>query len=588
MIYEYARNRDILRETWGEVRKRAAEIDNANVDNALSYFSRLTDHAEVEDRLKKRYAFGIRRPDATTSTNPSTVDGGYETYVKQGASLIIEQGSEKVTSGVGHRICSTLADLLTNETAYFDYVTAKETTDETGKVTTEAVPVDEVAEAVNKQREAGGYWTEGPNADYISVAVESGPLFHSWASGHMKYKAFSPSCLHAIFGEVIYDGNEERVPDYTNLEDAVVVVLELSDGTQTNTISADKRQFLAIFGRSADLPYGRSVTYLANRWDEIPDIGTPDAVEWKTKTGDIANPLSWYAATSDVDNAVEYPITIMRGGLTLTNDKLLPTSTSLWQSCLEIDVAMSRILHCSLLSARGTNAVTNERGAPLPETLEGGVALQNGQTMVTLNQPVANSTGAMDIVIQLAKSVAEGYSVPGHHILTESGGTQLESGVALYIRTQPLVNYKDRRAKLNMAEIAKTFEIEKGLHKVHTGKPLAGPDVVQVWMPGRHTMPESQADKATRIQGQLDAGLISYPAAIMELHNLANIAQAKARIEEMNKDNAEYPPPKKAGTQAPGLALGLKPRPPRPPKGGAQPDAGDNKDDNTAEDTKAP
>jgi hypothetical protein len=47
MIREYARDRDILRQSWGEFREKNAEIDDENVDAALSYFSRLTDHDEV-------------------------------------------------------------------------------------------------------------------------------------------------------------------------------------------------------------------------------------------------------------------------------------------------------------------------------------------------------------------------------------------------------------------------------------------------------------------------------------------------------------------------------------------------------------
>jgi len=572
MMDEYARNRDILRQAWGEFRQKNAEIEDANVDSALSYFSRLTDHDEVLDSIQKRYATGIRRPD------PTKTDGGaYETYTKQGASITIESGSEKVTSGVGHRICTELADLHTNPTTYYDYVTITEGEDGTK----EEVPSEDTEKLITTQRYAGGYWTETPNADYISVAVESGPLFVSFVGGHLQYKAFSPSCLHAIYGDTIVDNGEERAPDYTDLEDAVVVVLELNNGSQTNTTAADQQQYLAIFGRSETYQFGRSVTYTASKWDSIPDIGTQGSVDWRTKGGEIANPLSWYAAKSKLDSAVEYPIAIMRGGLTIINDKLLPTSTSLFENCKEIDLAMSRILHCSLLSARGTNAVLNERGAPLPETLEGNIALQNGQTIVTLDQPVANSVGAMEILVQVAKSVAEGYSVPGYHILSSAGATTPESGVALYIRTQPLIEHRDRREKVNAHAVQKIWEIEKGLYEVHTGKALAGPGVVQVWHPGRYTMPESQIDKTTRIQAALDAGLMSYPSAIMELHNLPNMTVAKARIDEMNADNAEYPPPSKAGAQAPGLALGLKPRPPRPSKGGALPDAGadDDKDD---------
>ena len=541
-----ARNNQILRLFYDSLRVTNEEITDDNIEKALDFLSRADDDEQVEDGIIDRWATKLKKAED---------EGGYDEYVS-GSDENKAERSEKLNTGLGQRIVSTVADLFTNPTGYFEYVSVGEDGEE--------IPVDDVEALIEEHRTLGGFSTEVANADYCSVAVGVGPLWVDWRggeTGHLKYRAFSPSCIRAQYGASVIDNGVERGVDYTDLGDASMVSIQLASGTDTGTTAADKQQYLAIYGASDRPGYenGRYVHYEARRWEDVPDPGQ-GGVDWyyPPNSDSIANPLTIAGQMLPEETIPEYPFVMLRGGYDVTTDKLLPITSSFFKSILELDIEFSRIAHCAMLAARGTNWIKDPNNAGLPHTLEGEVPLRDGQELGNVGQPASNAQQAFEIVKGLSIIVAEGMNVPGYQVI--SGQSMPESGIALMIKTQPLIDYKARRAKLNHSEVNKLWRIERGLHRVYANKPLAGTDVTQNWVAGRHLMPEDPTAKLMRITTAVEKNFMDPLTAIMELYDLPHKRAARARLEEMQELRAEFADMMPKAQQAQQAPRGLQPR----------------------------
>lgn len=567
MILDYGKNRtrELIRQTSLKLREISVRTDEINIDDALSYFERRTDTEAVRGKYKDRAAIGIRKKEG---------DQGYETYTKSRVAEMIDQGElEVITVGTGPRILGARATLFSYPTQSWDWTTQVEEKDQ---------PDEETAKIITEQREAGGFWTEVPNADWISCGIETGPLHVDWMGGHLDYRAFSPNAINIRYGESIEDSGVQRGVDYHSLEDALVVVVLLSGARGGNDAFPEVNQYVAYFGRSDIYPYGRRVQFFAQHWQDIPDVDAdPTAHDYRLASGEIANPLSWMASKKASEGIAvpEYPIVLMHGGLSRTADTPIPISTSLYESCLEIDVAFSKLLKASQTSALGKDVLTNELGHELPRCLEGAVLLRKGQTLQIMGQPVSNAQGAMEITKDTMRALAEGYNVPGYQVIAPPGGNP-ESGIALIVRTQPLIKDRDDRAKLNKKEVERLWQIERYMYEFVTGKPLGTRETKQIWNPGRYIMPETETEKVTRLTTAMDKGLIDYVRAIRDFHNLATDKDAIEFIEKMqDPERTIYKAPTASGAQRTGLPLGISARLAKPQDNDNQ-DNQDNQDKN--------
>lgn len=540
MILDYGKNRarELIRQTSLKLRDLSYEIDETNVDNALSYFERRNDVHYVREKYKSRAAVGIRKTEG---------ESGYETYTKSRIEEMIDQGElEVITIGTGPKVVTERATLFTNKTQSWDYLSGENKERD-----------DETATTIAEQRKAGGFHVHLPNADWIASGIETGPLYVDWVSGHLGYRAFSPNCLHVGFGDAIQENGQERAIDYLSLEDASVVVILLSGSRGDKDSAADLNQYIAYFGRSEKYQYGRRVVFEARSWKDIPEQEL--ATDYRLKSGEIANPLSWMAAKKAKEGVYvpEYPVCLFKGGLTKTSDSIKPLSTSLYESCLEIDIAISKILKASLSSALGKDVLTNELGHEIPRCLEGAILLHKGQTLNIMGQPVANALGAMEITKDSMRAIAEGYGVPGYKVVAMEGGNP-ESGVALFIRTQPQIEDREQRINVNKQEVERLWNIERYMYEFVTEKPLGNKDTKQVWNPGRYVMPESELDKVTRLTAAMEKGLIDYPRAVRDYLNLPTDRDAMDFIDRMNDPERQaYKAPTATGAQRTGIPLGL-------------------------------
>ena len=519
--YGLERGKDILRYSLRELQAVAIEIDNTNVDDALSYFGRQEDVDAVRDKMIDRFATGVYKDET-----------GFEFFTKVAQSEMIDNGLyESITSGLGPRVISSLANLFTLPTQSWDWLGANGQRNE------------EVTARISAIREHGQFQASITAADEIAVAVNRGPLMIASQGGGLRYMPFSPSCMYALYhAEVIEDGQVRGV-DYTDIEDATVVIVQVSEKRDGNVSNVNEAAFLAIFGRSEEFPNGRYVSYLATDYDDIPDVGNEKAYDYLGPDGKPANPLSLYANQNPDRTVPEYPFVIFKGGYEMSSDTLLPVTTSLWESCLEVDVAFSRLLKDSLRSARGTTKFRNPDGDPIPPSLEGDVVMNgDNQDMEFLGRDASNSVSALNVVRQLARSVAEGFSVPGYQVMAETTSIP-ESGVALTIRTQPLIDFRDRRVELNRPEVRRLHEIEKALIDFHDlGEPIPE-DVDQVWIPGRYIIPESKLDRVNRLSIALDQDLVDYVRAVRDYHDFSTDEEAMAFIDMMEKRKEQYPKP---------------------------------------------
>ena len=522
-------NKLLFRQTYEDLRV----FDNASnaqiLNDALDYFELKEPFKLLAEKMKARGAIGVKKKDD---------EGGYETYEKQRVSEQIGNGEyEKVVTGLGRRIVSSMANLFSNKTQKWEYLRGDEKLD------------PEELETLQYYRQAGNFQQSLIVSDWISCALKSSLLMPIWSGNQFVYQPIAPQCVHFKFGDTVIDGDVERGFRYNDIRDASVVVIDLGNVTNSDTGSTNN-QYLAIFGKSKKYPLGRHVTYVASDWQGWPSEQTEQ--DWVTKSGELANPLTWVSETTG-DFNIEYPLVIFLGDMSLGNE-ILPTSTTLYENCLEIDTSVSNILRYSMQSAHGNRVLTNEGNQPLPRCLDGAIGLAKGQTYDLKSLPISNAQGALQNVQIIGRSIAEGYSVPGYMVFAESIVTP-ESGVALMIRTQPLIELRDNRIGLNNESVSKIFDIERALHFAYTNEKLLD-GVTQQWDPGRWIMPEDQTVKGDRLKKNLDNKAISYVRYIRDMHDLATDDDAVAYIETMQEQDATIQPPK------PGLQkFGQLPRP---------------------------
>lgn len=516
---------DLIRLSAAAAQENYEDILESSVDDILGYLSRRTDVSTIRDAMRARFAVGIAKNEA-----------GYEFYSKSIIGTAIDGGLyESVSSGIGNKIINELANLFNLPTQSYAFISP------------DGEAVEEVAEIINKNRELGNFDIEMILADRISSAIETAPLLIQIAGDRLSYRAFSPACIYPIFAKQILDNGVLRGVDALDIEDATAVVIKLAG---TNDYSTDN-EYLAIFGRSEELPYGRYVQFTAKNWKNIPRVGDPSAVDYLID-GNPANPLSFMAAKNPDREIPEYPIIFIRGGHSLSREKLIEINSSLYDAAVEIDLGYSRILKDSLSNSTGVKILKSDLGTPLPRSLEGTVVLGQGQTIEMLTSNNSACDSALAVITQISKAVAEGFSVPGYSV-TQDG--QAQSGISIYLQMAPLVKHRDYRIKLNTPAVNKIFLLEKNLLEFLTGKNFG--DVKQIWNPGAISMPETETEKVARLKAALDAKLISYVKAVREFYSLATDADAIAMIEQIRQQEEEYPVPT-APTAA--LPFGLFPR----------------------------
>lgn len=505
----------IIRELGTKLREASTDATDRAVEEMLDYFDRSGDLRQVANLIKRRYCVGVRRVGSDTDQW-----GTWERYERGKDAAVVDAGIyEIVGTGIGCRIASAIATLFDQPDQRWGITSGADTGD--------------VRSAWLDARSEGGGNRALTRADYLASAIGSAVVWVGWQGG-LRYRALPPTSVHVVFGGDVVDGDVRRGPDTTDIDDAHHVVILMSESEDDS-----KNLWRCYVGRSEDYPDGRMVDYRASDWRDVPLPGAKSIVsEYRVGDG-VANPLTIAGAKH------EYPIAIIRGSSALDEDDILPISASLHQSCVEIDLAWSRVLRDASQAAHGDRVFTNSSGGRLPPIGEGVITLEAGQTLQVVGKSASEAVSTVDVIRSVIEAVASGYGVPAYQISTGGAASQDVSGVSLAIQAQPLQRYRDGRIEVNTRSVRRLCEIEWAFLREWGGVAIPD-DAVLEWSAGTVQPIRVGKDWVDELVALRAAGLISHVEAVRRAWNLPSDDEAAQKIVDMAEHDRLAPAPRPA------------------------------------------
>lgn len=496
------------------------------IDEMLGYWDRSTDYDRIRTAIKQRFGVGIG-----VETDPANPDQPYKLYTRKDFTTQIDAGLiESITIGWGQKIIAALATLFTEKGQRFELVSENEDAD----LSVELEYIDGI-------RDDGGFYSAIVDADRMSIGVGSSAIFPTFKNGGIEYQVLSPSDVRIYWPSAIIDADgKRRSPDYRDIEDAYAITIRLAE------VDMNRHNYLAIFGRSEDFPNGRWVEYVSNGIStELPELNDENANEYEID-GAPANPLSYFANGDGKElNTPEYPIAIIKG-VSNSRKTPFPVTTSLFEASLEFDTAASHISGKASSAAAGLTVVKlDDQGVsvPLPDTLEGCTTSLPGQEIEHISKNAADVETAYRTHKMEMIDAAAGYGVPDFMVASEDHTLDASSGIALQVKTRPLVKERVRRENVNKKSVARIFKIEKALLNLFSEDSEAAmlmPLTMQ-WSAGPLELPENNKEKADRIIALKEKGILDEIAAIREYYNFATDTEAIEMYERMKERQNEYP-----------------------------------------------
>ena len=519
------------------IRKAIADLsvlekltDESIIDDMNKYFNRIDDHAQVRDSIIVRYGQRIKK--VQNPNNPDQEDEVYAAYDQQAFKKKVKAGMVgAISMGFGNKIASGLATMFTEPNQKFT-------------LTHDSVEdLNTAQELLTKKRQRGGFDTAIVKCDKQGCQIGCSVLFMSHLSRRLRYQQISPSSVRGYWAESIIDEDEERAVDTKDIEDASVVIIRL------NRVDYVRWNYLAILGRSEIYPNGRWVQYQADEGSTaIPDVDDKGSYDHKIE-GKPANPLSYWANKNPDMDLPEYPISVLVGGITESDDPF-PITYSLYEDCKEIDISGSHLNSTSQEAARGTRAIERSeiaKNMPLPKTTGGDVALLPGQTMVNVPHDGQNSVHGVTVLKDLMKSVGSGYSLADYMVVSEDHLLDASSGIALAVKTMPLQKFRRLRCDENQPFVYKTFQIEKSYIAMFAeSDEKAAANLLmqceQTWEPGELILPENKMEESSRIISLKKEGVLDEIGAIQEYYKYPSEDEAIEHYEKMKQRRKDYPP----------------------------------------------
>lgn len=518
-----SKNKNLLlcRQHTDSLSNRVSADSNGLRNDALDYYDGAA-HPLLSSFIKKRFGIGIKKIKDSKGEE-------YTTYTFGEVEVAVDNGQyETVTTQALRRIVNELATLFNQPTQVFKYFIE-------GKDSKEG---DKVETLLKKHRTKGGFQQTVIRADRLSCLLHVSGVQLTWRKG-LRYSAFAPQCLYLGFGDTIQDGTEVPV-DCASIEDASVVAFRMEEST------SDADVFYAYIGRSKEYPAGRAIKYTARYWHNIPDVGDKGVIYEHTIESKPANPLTWAQNTMGIEKVpYEYPIVLFIGD-DYGVGRLLPRTDQgldLYKNCLEFDVAVSRLLKYSLASAQGIKVIESPNGGNVPQTLEGVAVVEGGQKLSLHNIAASNSQAAMEVVVKIARAIAEGWGVPGHLVVADDA-TDTQSGIAIGMKYRPLLDRRKERQELNRDAIERLFRLELSMIAAHEGgKSWEIPEGIQQhWDAGQLDIPQNPTERLTQFEKEMTLGMTDLFEVVKQYYNLPSIDASIAYIDALSKrkvDNAE-------------------------------------------------
>lgn len=549
--YVKRNRREIIRQPLREIKEGSRQATNAAIGDAIAYFNRNGDMDMLRNAFKTRFATRLLTPKEESRYSEGTSDAMPTWYLstdyREDVAAAIDCGHvEVVNTGLGIRIVQALGTQFTEPDMSFLYTDADD--DES---------IENVEQLMQEIRSAGNFLTTACEMDMLSCMVESSWLHVFYKGDELQYDVIRPDSVTIKFGSKLtyrsIDGAEtESYVDYTDIDDASAVIIHTASDKGAFDSAPDKHQYLAYVGCcEPDFPEGRYVIYQASEPWPLPDVGhiassTDDKeIIYEHMEGDqVCNPLTWmrHHGTPEEQEMVttEYPVVLWRGGhRILIGDTWPPVTTSLYDDCVELEMAWSRSLRYALLGARGQDIFKMGTGVRMPRSLDV-ITLDQGDEYEHTGWPASHSKDATSVLEIIQQQTASGFNVPGYMVI---GQAQAPSGVSLAIQTQPLIHFRNRRTRLNENAMERLFNIEKALLVQQYPSEAGGlltPTIKQKWDPGTWRMPMDELADSQAVTAQLDNKTIDLVHAVKRRHRLPTDKAAIKFIKDMADRDPEY------------------------------------------------
>jgi hypothetical protein len=506
---------------------------------SMIYLDSAIRNGDIDDRelllrfILSRYATGLKK---IVGEQNNVLDEyyavGLETFAEnEKAAALASNRFERVLLHVYKKIISALATLFTQS-------------DQAWEIGNEAA-----AEIIAQQRVKGDFRRIMSNADRIAVAHGTAFIWVQYWGNNLHYQAVPMQSVRIGYGEKVVDNTgTERYAHKDELEDATIVCVEREKTGEEST-------WACYVGESELYPNGRYAVISGKdpesfATEQQGEVATLD--EYLDKGGNIANPLTLAKKAGLID--VEYPLAIIRGSENLDSGTLMNVSgLSLFDDCLEIDCAYSRIMTSALESARGIRTLTNEQGATPPPSLSGDVVVKRGQMLNVLGRSGSEVAQALQVLTSLVRTLAESWNVPGYMVVADDPGDP-SSGYALALRSQPLVENRQSRINLNSDAVDRLWRIEKALINLH-GPYSIPQETDQIWDPGTIRIPVDKAALVAEIKAAKELGILDYLGAIKAYYEVKTDAEAIQIAERIADNDGAHPWPKGAAPE-PGIGGG--------------------------------
>jgi hypothetical protein len=516
---------DVIRKIQADSMLSAMQQQKAIVADMNKYFSRREDHDRIREEVKKVFGQRIK-----TVTDPDT-GKSVEMYTNEAFGEQVNSGVvEALAIGFAPKVVNPLASLFTERGQRFTLVAGDE------KDTKSAEKL------LEENRKKGRFKYNAVSADEYSIRNGSAAILQSFARDTVQYQYLTVDQITPYFSDQIEEDDQLRAVDTSDIEDAYMVLIQLSQVNNTEW------NYLAIYGRSDEHENGRHVQFIAADGEfEVPPVGSDNVIEYEID-GVYCNPLSKFANENPEEIVPEYPIIVIYGGTT-DSGNVFPVSTSLFDDSLTFDVHASHILGTSSDAARGTNIFErNEEGTgkPLPRQTVGNISTEAGITFKHESLEASASETSFNVLKDQMIHLASGYSVPDFMVVSEDHALEASSGVALQVKARPLKKAREKRVEQNYSSVDKMFTVEKIYIHMFSDAPEADKNLLLettlIWDPGEFHLPENKKEKAERIVLLKKEGLYDEIDSLRDLHDLATDDEAIELYEKMKARAEKYPP----------------------------------------------
>ncbi|MGD9209249.1 MAG: hypothetical protein PVI90_00660 [Desulfobacteraceae bacterium] len=510
-------------ETW-------IEPDSYVADKITGYFGRTTDRDQIRDAIIQRYGTGFRiDKDATSGIT-------IKSYERSGfRERMMANQIEIVSLGLGHKIVNALSNLFSETTQNFSYVSKLNSID-----------ISKIVEYLDKMRNGEQYLAGLTSADIMSIQCASSTIFTEFIDGRLRYRVLDPGKIRMMYHESIEVDGRIQPTDYRRIDDASKIIIKT--GTISDGITD---RYVGIVGRCDQYPIGRYVAYTGDADSrDLPAVGSGSAMDWRID-GEIANPLTYYGLMNPDLEVPEYPISIIYGGNAgnIGDDDILPLSDSLMRDSLECDIAASQIRGAAAKHSEGTRVLTKSKNGSsqlIPRSLHGNVILEDGQKLEDLKNDIASVQIAWETLRSQMVSIASSYMVPDYLISSEDHTVEASSGVALKVRTKPLLKLRENRVRQNKPSIYRLFEIEKALISIFAD--VDNDQIIEVlktceqkWDAGEMIAPENVVEKTNVLKTLYEIGVYDPIETIRIQYGLGSEAEAIDMYNKLKKRSQLYP-----------------------------------------------